>query len=74
MVRVRFFQDTFLLDYNTVRRENQEFDLDFTTAYELYQDNKVDILNPYKNSDLKENIDDYKKDWQRFAELEGVRP
>ncbi len=71
MLRVRFFQDTFLSDYNTVRRTNQEFDLDFDTGYELYKEEKCDVLNPYHNTDLKENIDKYEKDWNLFIKLVG---
>ena len=73
MLRVLFFQDTYLSDYNTARREGQERDLQFEDGCELYREGKVDILNPYNNEDLLENIDEYEKDWERFVKLEGDR-
>lgn len=75
MLRARFFQDTYLVDDNTVRRYNQENDVKLETAIELYNDNKIDILNPYLNQDLLENINLYKEDWEHFCHLtkkEGV--
>ena len=74
MLRVLFFQDTYLSDYNTARREGQEIDLQFEDGCELYREGKVDILNPYNNEDLLENIDEYEKDWERFINIESYRP
>lgn len=75
MLRARFFQDTYLVDNNTVRRYNQESDIKLETAIELYINDKIDILNPYLNQDLLENINLYEKDWEDFCRLtkrEGV--
>ena len=74
MLRVLFFQDTYLSDYNTARRVGQEIALQFDMAYELYREGKADILNPYYNEDLFKDIERYDKDWERFIRLEGDRP
>lgn len=75
MLRARFFQDTYLLDDNIVRRKNQEHDITLKVALELYRAEKIDVLNPFLNDDLFENIDIYEDDWIEFCSItkrEGV--
>jgi hypothetical protein len=75
MLRARFFQDTYLLDDNIVRRENQEHDITLEVALELYRDEKIDVLNPFQNEDLFEEIETYEDDWIEFCHMtkrEGV--
>lgn len=69
MLRVIFLQDVILTDrYKTYRQWSEE-DLDYSLALELYEDNIVDILDPYNNDDLNNNIDKYRKSWKRFEKL-----
>src|SRR5699024_10620063 len=75
MIRARFFQDTYLLDDNIVRRKNQEHDITLDIALELFKADKIDVLNPFLNEDLFENIDIYEDDWIEFCSItkrEGV--
>lgn len=67
MLRARFFQDTFLTSMNLVIREGKETDVDLDLGMELYRDELADILNPYKNEDLFENIEKYESDWVKFV-------
>ena len=53
MLRARFFQDTYLLDDNIVRRKNQEHDITLDIALELFKADKIDVLNPFLNEDLR---------------------
>ncbi len=75
MLRARFFQDTYLLDDNIVKRNNQEHDITLDIALELFKADKIDVLNPFLNEDLFENIDIYEDDWIEFCSItkrEGV--
>ena len=75
MLRARFFQDTYLLDDNIVRRENQEHDITLKVALELYRADKIDVLNPFQNEDLFKEIEIYEDDWIEFCRMtkrEGV--
>lgn len=75
MLRARFFQDTYLLDDNIVRRKNQEHDITLKVALELYRAEKIDVLNPFQNEDLFKEIEKYEDDWIDFCRLtkrEGV--
>ncbi|WWT40327.1 hypothetical protein [Staphylococcus phage PT1-4] len=67
MLRVRFFQDTYLFDYNIFRRYNQEYDVDLKTAVELFENEQADVLNPFLNEDLFQEIDLYENDWIEFC-------
>lgn len=75
MLRARFFQDTYLLDDNIVRRKNQEHDITLKVALELYRADKIDVLNPFRNEDLFKEIEIYEDDWIEFCRMtkrEGV--
>ena len=75
MLRARFFQDTYLLDDNIVKRNNQEHDIALDIALELFKADKIDVLNPFLNEDLFKNIDIYEDDWIEFCSItkrEGV--
>ena len=75
MLRARFFQDTYLLDGNIVKRKNQEHDITLEVSLELFKADKIDVLNPFLNEDLFENIDIYEDDWMEFCSItkrEGV--
>jgi hypothetical protein len=75
MLRARFFQDTYLLDDNIVRRKNQEHDITLKVALELYRAEKIDVLNPFLNEDLFKEIEIYEDDWIEFCRMtkkEGV--
>lgn len=75
MLRARFFQDTYLLDDNIVRRKNQEHDITLEVALELYRADKIDVLNPFQNEDLFKEIEIYEDDWIEFCRMtkkEGV--
>ena len=75
MLRARFFQDTYLLDDNIVKRNNQEHDITLDIALELFKADKIDVLNPFLNEDLFKNIDIYEDDWIEFCSItkrEGV--
>ena len=75
MLRARFFQDTYLLDDNIVKRNNQEHDITLKVALELYRADKIDVLNPFQNEDLFKEIEIYEDDWIEFCRMtkrEGV--
>lgn len=75
MLRARFFQDTYLLDDNIVRRKNQEHDITLKVVLELYRADKIDVLNPFQNEDLFKEIEIYEDDWIEFCRMtkrEGV--
>lgn len=66
MLRVIFLQDAILTDRYKAYRTGNEEDVDFDLALELYRTGVVDILNPFDNDDLYENIDKYEKSWKKF--------
>lgn len=68
MLRARFFQDTYLMDYDLVIRRNNEHDVDYKTGIDMYNKYMVDILNPFYNEDLLRNLDNYEDDWLKFVE------
>ena len=75
MLRARFFQDTYLLDDNIVKRNNQEHDITLDIALELFKADKIDVLNPFQNEDLFKEIEIYEDDWIEFCRMtkrEGV--
>lgn len=67
MIRGYFFQDTVVNKTSDFVRKNKERDLDYDLAIELYEEEVIDILNPYENEDLYERIDLYKDDWDKFT-------
>lgn len=68
MLKARFFQDTYLMDYDLVIRRNNEHDVDYKTGIDMYNKDMVDILNPFYNEDLLRNLDNYEDDWLKFVE------
>ena len=75
MLRARFFQDTYLLDDNIVKRNNQEHDITLDIALELFKADKIDVLNSFLNEHLFECIEISEDDWKDFCSItkrEGV--
>lgn len=75
MLRALFFQDSILTHNNDFVRKNKERDLSYEIAIELYNDGQVDILNPFLNDDLFDDIEKYEIDWIKFNQnnkREGV--
>lgn len=66
MLRVYFLQDAILTDRNKAYRRGTEEDLLYSLALDLYKRNIVDILNPFENEDLYNDIRKYRRSWNRF--------
>lgn len=72
MLRVRFLQDVILTENFETCKRNNERDFKYDLAKELYDEDLVDIINPYEHKDLSSRIGLYKKDWEKFMkEVKG---
>lgn len=67
MLRVRFLEDVIMTDNYQTWRKNNEKDFDYNLSLELYNKGLVDVLNPYENQDLKERLELYIHDWDKFV-------
>ena len=66
MLRVIFLKDAILTNKNKAYRTGREEDVPFNLGVELYRSEVTDVLNPYENDDLYNDIERYEKSWEEF--------